>query len=139
MTPSRKHTFFITGASSGLGLAIALEALQLGHKVIGTARNTGKANVQHPEYAQLGGEWLQLDLTDPNAREITRLKVEEKNVDILVNNAGYGIYGALEDMRCAFPGVAFFPYFINLITHFLQRARDPRPDGNQFFWHAQGH
>jgi short-subunit dehydrogenase len=108
MTSSDKYTFFITGASSGLGLAIALEALRLGQRVIGTSRNIEKANAQHPEYADAGGVWLQLDLTSPFAQDITKLKVEEANVDVLVNNAGYGIYGALEDMRSAIPRVTFF-------------------------------
>jgi hypothetical protein len=107
MTSSNNHTFFITGASSGLGLAIALEALRLGHKVIGTSRNIEKAQAQHPEFANTGGEWLQLDLTSPSVQEITKRKVEEANVDVLVNNAGYGIYGALEDMRSAIPCIAF--------------------------------
>ncbi|MGO8462656.1 SDR family NAD(P)-dependent oxidoreductase, partial [Rhizobium ruizarguesonis] len=35
---SRK-TFFITGSNSGLGLAIAVAALQAGHRVIGTVRS----------------------------------------------------------------------------------------------------
>jgi NAD(P)-dependent dehydrogenase (short-subunit alcohol dehydrogenase family) len=98
MASSEKHTFLVTGASSGLGLAIALEALRQGHKVIGTARNTTKAKAQHPHFSVLGGEWLQLDITDANAQETIKLKVEQANVDVLINNAGYGIYGALEDM-----------------------------------------
>jgi len=98
MASSEIHTFFITGASSGLGLAIGLEALRDGHRVIGTARNTTKAREQHPEFSDAGGNWLQLDVTDPIAQDITRTAIESANVDVLVNNAGYGLYGAFEDM-----------------------------------------
>lgn len=34
-----KKTFFITGANSGFGLAIATAAVQKGHQVIGTVRS----------------------------------------------------------------------------------------------------
>lgn len=101
-----KHTFLITGASSGLGLEIALEALRNGHQVIGTARNISKAAYQYPELTQAGGQWLQLDLVAPDTQHVVQEAVEREGVDILVSNAGYGIYGALEDMRYAlFQGI----------------------------------
>ena len=34
-------TFFITGANSGFGLAIATAAMEAGHTVIGTVRSEG--------------------------------------------------------------------------------------------------
>lgn len=94
-----KHTFLITGASSGLGLAIALDAAQNGHTVIGTARNVTRAKEQHPEFVQAGGRWMQLDLTASNTQELVSETIEGENVDILVNNAGYGLYGSIEDER----------------------------------------
>lgn len=92
-----KRTFFITGASSGLGLATGLAALSQGHHVIGTTRNLIDAQTNHPDFAANGGEWVQFDVTDSNAQEVVQRIVEEKNVDVLVNNAGYGLYGSLED------------------------------------------
>lgn len=51
-----KKIWFITGASSGLGLNMALSALRAGHRVIGTGRNIKKASAEHPKFAQLGGQ-----------------------------------------------------------------------------------
>jgi short-subunit dehydrogenase len=96
-----KHTFFITGASSGLGLAIAKEALDNGHAVIGTARNTKTATEKHPEFTANGGKWEVLDITDADVEHRVGNIIEEHDVSVLVNNAGYGLYGALEDMRFA--------------------------------------
>lgn len=85
---SEKHTFLVTGASSGLGLAISLAALDRGHRVIGTARNIKKAQEKHPDFAEQGGEWVQLDITGVDTQAIVGEIVQEKDVDILVCNAG---------------------------------------------------
>lgn len=95
----QQHSFLITGASSGLGLALAVEALKRGHKVIGTARNVVKAQQQNPSFEIDGGKWLQLDVTSERVSEIVSKAVAEDDVDVLINNAGYGLYGVFEDMR----------------------------------------
>ena len=94
-----QYTFLVTGASSGLGLHISLQALKAGHSVVGTARNPEKAAQDHPEFEQLGGVWQNLDVTDPNTQSIVEKVVQDKAVNVLVNNAGYGILGSLEDIR----------------------------------------
>ncbi|RSL55869.1 hypothetical protein CEP54_009117 [Fusarium duplospermum] len=103
---SGRKTWFITGASSGLGLEMALSALRAGHRVIGTGRNAQKAALDNPEFEQLGGEWLQLDVSDPNAEEVVkqavareeRLNQQEPTHWVLVNNAGNTLLGTVEDM-----------------------------------------
>ncbi|KAF2093260.1 dehydrogenase with different specificitie [Rhizodiscina lignyota] len=124
------HKFLVTGASSGLGLAIALDALQRGHVVFGTGRNIKKAADQHPEFAQAGGKWLQLDLTAANIQEVVCELVEREDLDVLVNAAGYGIYGALEDMseeeiRAQFETNFFGTIKVTkgVIPHFRQKRR----------------
>lgn len=97
--PTRK-TFLITGASSGLGLSIALAALRAGHAVVGTARDIARASAGQPDFSAAGGQWLELDVTSPDASGIVSDCVAAHGVDVLINNAGYGLYGALEDMRC---------------------------------------
>jgi NAD(P)-dependent dehydrogenase (short-subunit alcohol dehydrogenase family) len=98
----QKHTFLITGASSGLGLSMASRALRDGHRVIGTARNISKAAEKHPEFVESGGKWLQLDITAADTQDVVQRVVEQEDVDVIINNAAYGIYGALEDMRSSF-------------------------------------
>lgn len=93
-----KYSFLITGASSGLGLEIATEALRAGHSVVATARDPATAAKNHPEIESLGGTWYQLDVTRPDTKDRVAAVVKEKGVNVLVNNAGYGILGSLEDI-----------------------------------------
>ncbi|CAM1502638.1 Fc.00g074140.m01.CDS01 [Cosmosporella sp. VM-42] len=105
--PAVEKIWFITGASSGLGLEMSLAALRAGHRVIGTGRNIQKAALDHPEFENIGGRWLQLDVAQPEAQQtIERLVSEEEErlkqkgpVDwVVVNNAGNTLLGVVEDM-----------------------------------------
>ncbi|KAJ5183168.1 short-chain dehydrogenase/reductase SDR [Penicillium capsulatum] len=93
-------TWLVTGASSGLGAAIAETALQAGHKVIATARNPAKAAETNPRISQLGGTWIELDVTSTNTKQIVEDAINEAGgvVDVVVNNAGYSLLGSIEDM-----------------------------------------
>lgn len=104
-----KYSFLITGASSGLGLQLATEALKSGHSVVATARNATSAAQEHPEIESLGGSWLQLDVTHPDTKERVATVVRDKGVNVLVNNAGYGLLGSLEDMALVYLLAAFYP------------------------------
>lgn len=91
-------TWLITGASQGLGLAIALSALKAGHKVIAGARSPDVAAQTHPELIAAGGNWLQLDVSLPSTRAIVQRTAEHAGgIDVVVNNAGYYAAGLLED------------------------------------------
>ncbi|KAK7427999.1 hypothetical protein QQZ08_005430 [Neonectria magnoliae] len=100
---STKKIWFITGASSGLGLEMALSALRAGHRVIGTGRNIHNAALANPEFEQLGGQWLQLDVSEADTENTIReLVTHEENEGplhwVLVNNAGNTLLGSVEDM-----------------------------------------
>ncbi|KAM0555118.1 hypothetical protein ACHAPJ_006469 [Fusarium lateritium] len=100
------NIWFITGASSGLGHEMALSALRSGHRVIGTARNVQKAAADHTEFEQLGGKWLQLDVSDPAAEDMIKRLVAQEDQQglvhwVLVNNAGNTLLGTVEDMSDA--------------------------------------
>lgn len=86
-------TALITGASAGIGAALASEFARNGHDLILVARSKGKlktlAAKLKKEYG-VGAEVLPCDLSLPDAAETLRdaLKESGLQVDILVNNAG---------------------------------------------------
>jgi len=87
----------ITGCSSGIGRATALEAASRGHRVFATARD--RAGLE--ELAGLSGIGaLPLDVTDPESirRAVEAGSARSGRIDALVNNAGYAQYGAAEDV-----------------------------------------
>lgn len=100
MPVSDKHrrTWFITGASSGLGLALAHHALRQGCNVVATARSTAKLDAlaaEAPDRVLVH----RLDVTAPGEAETALAAAHARfgRIDVLVNNAGYGIVGALEE------------------------------------------
>jgi len=94
---SECKTLFITGVSSGLGNALAREALAAGHRVIGTLRREADRQVFAGLSPQAHG--ILLDVTDYARLETVVADVEKEHgpVDVLVNNAGYGHEGILEE------------------------------------------
>ena len=50
MTTTNGKTWIITGASSGLGLALAEAALRAGERVVGTARRAGRFDALQARY-----------------------------------------------------------------------------------------
>jgi NAD(P)-dependent dehydrogenase (short-subunit alcohol dehydrogenase family) len=86
----------ITGASSGIGKAMAEKLLDEGHTVYCSARKTESME----ELAQRGGKLLALDVTvdDQIQSAIETIIAEQGRLDVLCNNAGYGLYGAVEDI-----------------------------------------
>lgn len=98
--PQSSHTWLITGASQGLGLAIAMSALKAGHKVIAGARNSRKAAELHPEMEMSGGRWLELDVNSVDVHRTIESAVKQAgNIDVVVNNAGYFLPGTIEDLE----------------------------------------
>jgi short-subunit dehydrogenase len=90
-----KQTALVTGASSGIGKAIAKQLLKDGLEVYVAARRVEKMK----ELEDLGATALKMDITkEEDIQEVVR-KIGEQSggVDVLVNNAGYAIYGAMED------------------------------------------
>ncbi len=82
----------ITGASRGIGQAIALELGRRGATVIGTATSDKGAEAISSVLAEAGvkGRGLKLDVTDPASVDagMEQVQAEFGTVTILVNNAG---------------------------------------------------
>lgn len=83
------RTAVVTGASQGIGLAIARELLEAGYRVLGLCRHPGEEKAV---------EWISCDVSQPDSVERAFAEVFRRTsrVDLLVNNAGMGISGAAE-------------------------------------------
>lgn len=83
----------ITGASSGIGKAVAEYLATKDYKVYGTSRNP-------QQEIQNGVHFLQLDVTNANSIEtaVSQLLARENRLDFLINNAGKGISGPMEEI-----------------------------------------
>lgn len=95
---SSAKTIFITGVSSGFGRALAQQALNQGHRVIGSVRNQAAREAFEALKPGSATACL-LDVTDFAAIDSTVAEMEEKvgPIDVLVNNAGYGHEGVMEE------------------------------------------
>jgi NAD(P)-dependent dehydrogenase (short-subunit alcohol dehydrogenase family) len=104
------QVWLITGASSEFGSALAETVLKAGHRVIVTARNPTKAKKSYPQIEGLGGHWVQLDFSIPDAQKVVADSIQDAGqIDVLVTAAGYSILGSIEDMRFANSGLPGAP------------------------------
>jgi len=89
-------TALITGSSSGIGRATAVDFLRREWTVYATARDTDNV----AELDEAGCETAELDVTsDADVERVVDRVVEETGrIDCLVNNAGYAQYGPAEDV-----------------------------------------
>jgi NAD(P)-dependent dehydrogenase (short-subunit alcohol dehydrogenase family) len=94
----RHRIWFITGASSGFGQAIAMHALDDGDNVVACARGIEKLR-ELERRAPDRVLTLAMDVTDQGqvGKAVDAAIQRFGRVDVLVNNAGYGIGGAIEE------------------------------------------
>ena len=89
------NTAIVTGASSGIGLSISKELLNLGYKVYGLGRDFSKSNLDNNNFIK-----LECNLMDINSL-VTKINEIKKSNDIkiLVNNAGIGYLAPHEELN----------------------------------------
>lgn len=94
-----RKVWFITGASTGFGRALAEELLKNDYNVVLTARNPETVMDlchKYPESTQA----IKLDVTCASdiVHSVDSAMSKWGKIDVLVNNAGYGIVGAVEEV-----------------------------------------
>lgn len=95
MTPRAKSRgkALVTGASRGIGRAVAEALVRKGYDVVGTCRSP--KTIAKDDMVP-GVTYLPLDLT--SQRSIDALVAKVKNIDVLVNNAGTSMIGPVEEV-----------------------------------------
>jgi short-subunit dehydrogenase len=101
-SPTSGSAALVTGASSGIGEAIALGLATRGHTVLLVARREDRLRELAAGIESTHGTRaipMACDLTDPEARGALPARVAELglDVDVLVNNAGFGTAGPFID------------------------------------------
>jgi NAD(P)-dependent dehydrogenase (short-subunit alcohol dehydrogenase family) len=88
--------WFITGCSTGFGLALAQQAIQKGYRTVMTARDPSHL---HGYAATDQVLVLTLDVTQPAqvAAAVQAAQTQFGAIDVLVNNAGIGYFAAIEE------------------------------------------
>lgn len=89
-----KRTVLVTGASSGIGRAVAQNLLQQGHAVIGVSRDSGKFTRRMANFSS-----VQLDFSRLNdlPEKIRQLQQTFPAIDAVVFSAGVGRFGSVEE------------------------------------------
>jgi NAD(P)-dependent dehydrogenase (short-subunit alcohol dehydrogenase family) len=85
----------VTGASRGIGKAIAQKFVQAGYQVFGTTRQASPVGTED--------RLLRLDVQDEESVEkcVNAVLAKTGRIDFLINNAGISIYGAIEEVSLA--------------------------------------
>ncbi|MGH3628928.1 MAG: SDR family oxidoreductase [Sciscionella sp.] len=119
----------VTGASSGIGLRVAVTLAHAGYRVYAGMRDPGCAGSlrQATATAPVPIEVVALDVTDHDA--VTAAVATAGPVDVLVNNAGIGMVGSVElisepDLRAVFDTNFFGP--LALVRAVLPGMRERR-------------
>jgi len=93
----------ITGASGGIGWAMAKELASRKHDLLLLARSEDKLRQNADEARNTFGvkvDYLSVDLSAPDVAIQVQDWLLEKNysIDILINNAGFAVWGKLQDL-----------------------------------------
>ena len=91
----KAQVVLVTGASRGIGTAIAQKFVQGGYQVFGTTRQSSPGGTV--------GRVLRLDVQDEESIKecVNAVLAQAGRIDFLINNAGISIYGAIEELSLA--------------------------------------
>ncbi len=99
MGDSRKRVVLVTGASSGIGNAVATQLAKKGFAVYGTSRFPENRHRMADEFFEL----IRMDVTDDDSvsTAVAYIQAREGRIDALLCCAGFGIAGAVEETPIA--------------------------------------
>lgn len=92
------RTALVTGATRGIGEAIARRLARDGARVVVHGRDEGRCALIAGE---IGGESVTADLSDPTAPRAIASALEGRRLDCLVNNAGYEVGATVQELTSA--------------------------------------
>jgi len=95
---SDTKVWYITGASKGMGLAIAKQLLLKSHKVAATSRSVSGFDSLTGFQEQFLPLEVDLKSESSIAGSMEKTVHNFGSIDVVVNNAGYGLGGALEEL-----------------------------------------
>ena len=102
MTNTRENVVWITGASSGIGKAMAFEWARLGYKVVLSARRKELLEEIALNIKNSGGEALvvPVDIMEEKLIEdaVESIITYWGRLDITVANAGFGVFGSIDKL-----------------------------------------
>ena len=102
MTNTNENVVWITGASSGIGKAMAFEWARLGYKVVLSARRKELLEEIAIEIKNVGGEALvvPVDIMDEKSIENAVQIIIDNwgRLDVAVANAGFGVFGSIDKL-----------------------------------------
>jgi uncharacterized protein len=131
------RTALVTGASSGIGAALARQLAAEGTDLVVVARDKARLEALAAELGAGGGvvvEVLPADLADGAslAAVETRVADDQRPIDLLVNNAGFGTYGPFveSDIDTETQEIAVNVTALVRLTHAAMRAMVPRARGS---------
>src|SRR5687768_14594204 len=93
----KDKTVVITGASSGIGRATALEMARRGANVVLGARRADRLEAAAAECRAFGVRAITVPTDVTKVEDCRRLIEAAGTVDVLVNNAGFAIFGAIAE------------------------------------------
>ncbi len=113
--PPAERFAVVTGASSGIGLALAKRLAQRGYDLVLVGRDMDRLHGAAGEIAALDRRVAirQVDLSDPYALEEFAADLITQVPDVLVNNAGFGAYGHFADID---PGLSLNMIDTNVVA-----------------------
>lgn len=102
MTNTKENVVWITGASSGIGKAMAFEWARLGYRVVLSARRKELLEEIALEIRNSGGEALvvPVDIMDEKSIEnaVENIITSWGRLDVAVANAGFGVFGSIDKL-----------------------------------------